>query len=134
MKKKYFLLSVVGLLIFIISFCSGYTYAYVRGLEKTNDMQVVTHSSILISYSLVLTEKLSSPDIEKLIEATEENGDSLVSLINAFKVPIENPEISKLVEIALTRWEQAKERLQELSLQSKNTNNSSDDPSNPGAH
>lgn len=128
MKKKYYLLSVVGVLIVVISFGLGYTYAYIHGLLRSMDMHIGTHSSILLTYSATLIQRLKTPDIVELVEAMEENGDSLSSVIITFKPLIEDPETRKLAEIALTQWEKAKERLQELSLKSKNTNDSADDP------
>jgi len=112
-------------LIAVISFGLGYTYAYLHSLAKAMDMQVIVHSEILLTNSLVLTQRLKSPGIAELIEATEENGDSLGRSIINFQPLIENPETRKLVEITLTKWEKAKERLQELrTLRSKNNNDS----------
>ncbi len=123
MKKKYLLISVVGVAIVVISFGLGYTYAYINSLIKTWDMVVTTHASILLTSSNTLNLKLKSPDIVELIEATEENGDSLGRFINSAKPNMANPDTRKLIEIALTDWEKAKERLQELrALQSKDAN------------
>jgi len=126
MKKKYFVLSVVVVLIVVISSGLGYIYAFVEGLEKVNDMQVRTHSDILLIHSLVLTRKLRSQDIAKLIDATELNSEDLASFINNNKPLIKNPETLRQVDKALTAWEQAKKRLQELRTLRSN------DPSNPG--
>jgi hypothetical protein len=125
MKKKYFLLSVVGVLIVLMSFGLGYACAYIHGLIKAWDMVVTTHAEILLADSGVLTKKLRSSDIAELIEATEENGDSLCNFIIEFKPVTKNAGTRKLIDIALAKWEQAKERLQELrALQSENTNDS----------
>lgn len=123
MKKKYYLLSITGILIAAISFSIGYLYSYAHSLEKEIDMYVSIHSNILLTNSVELTQKLKSPSIEELIEATEENGDSLARAIINYKPFIENPESNRLVEIALTKWEKTKESLQELrTLKSKNNN------------
>ena len=125
MKKKYFVLSAVVVLIVVISFGLGYTYAFVEGLEKVNDMHARVHGDILLIHSLTLTRKLRSPDTVGLIEATELNGDNLADFIIGYKPYIKNPEISRRVEEALTAWEPAKKRLQELrALRSKNTEDS----------
>jgi hypothetical protein len=121
MRKKYYILSVVGVLIIFISFGLGYTNAYIHSLGKSMDMQVRINSGILITSSSVLSQKLKSPDMAELIDATEENGDSLSVFIIQSKHLIEDPETRKLAEIALTSWEKAKERLQELrALRSRN--------------
>lgn len=100
----------------------GYIYAYVHGLVKAIDMQVTTHSYILLMNSHTLTRTLRSPDIAQLIEATEANGDSLATFLVSTKPVIENSETRRQVDIALTAWDQAKEKLQELrALQSKTT-------------
>lgn len=125
MKKKYFVLSVVSVLVIVISFGLGYTYAFVDGLVKVNDMAAKTHSHILWMESHILTRTLKSPNVAELIKATEENGDSLHSFIITFKPVIENPETRTRVDEAVTAWEQAKGRLHELrALQSKNTEDS----------
>ncbi len=114
MKSKHLLLSAAGVLTIIMSFVLGYAYAHIRGLVEAMDMQVITHSSILLTNSITLTQRLESPDMAGLIEATEENGDLLGNFIIKFKPVVENPETRKLIEAALARWAQAKERLQEL--------------------
>lgn len=125
MKKKYYLLSAAGVLIAVLSFGLGYTYAYIQGLIRTWDMVVGTHSSILLATSNTLTQRLKSPDTTELIEATQENGDSLARFIVDFKPVMKNSETRKHIEIALTDWEQAKERLRELrTLQTEDTNDS----------
>jgi len=114
MKKKYYFLSVVGVLIAVISFSLGYFYSYVHSLEKATDMYVSVQSNILLANSVELTQRLKSPGIEGLIEATEEIGDSLARSIINIKPHVENPETGRLIEIALTKWEKTKESLQEL--------------------
>ena len=126
MKKKYYLPSAAGVLIVVASFGLGYTHAYVQGLAKTIDAEVTTHSSILLIDSHTLTRALRSLDAAELIEAVEANGDSLANfLISTKPFVLGNPETRRQVEIALTAWEKAKERLQELRRsQSKNANDS----------
>ena len=125
MKKKYYLLSAAGVLIAVLSFGLGYTYAYIQGLIRSWDMVVGTHSSILLANSNTLTQRLKSPDIRELIEATEENGDSLARFLIDFKPVMKSPDTRKHIEIALTDWEQAKERLRELrTLQTEDPNDS----------
>ena len=116
MKKKCFVLSAVMVLIIVISFGLGYVYAYIHVLAKVMDMQVSTYSEILLTNSLVLTEKLKSPDITGLIEATEQNGNSLYDFIISYEPIIEDPVTLKHNEISLIKWEQAKKRLQELRI------------------
>jgi hypothetical protein len=126
MKKRLFLFALVGVPIVAASFGLGYTHAYVQGLAKTIDAEVTTHSSILLVDSHTLTRALRSLDAAELIEAVEANGDSLANfLIISSKPVLGNPETRRQVEIALTAWEKAKERLQELRRsQSKNANDS----------
>ena len=126
MKKKYIVLLVVEILIVIISSGLGYIYAFVEGLEKVNDMQVRTHSDILLLNSLVLTRKLKSPDITTLVDVIEFNNDDLAIFVTYNKPLIKNQETLRQVDKALTAWEQAKKRLQELKALRSN------DPSNPG--
>ena len=119
MKKKYYLLSVTGVLIAVISFSIGYFYSYVHNLEKAKDVYVSIQSNILLANSVELTQRLKSPSIDELIKATEENGDSLARSIINIKPFIKNPETGRLIEIALTKWEKTKESLQELKRSSK---------------
>ena len=127
MKKKYYLLSAAGVLIVVASFGLGYTHAYVQGLAKTIDAEVTTHSSILLTDSHALTRALRSLDAAELTEAVEANGDSLANFLISTKPVFGNPETRRQVEIALTAWEKAKERLQELrALQPENAKDGSD--------
>jgi gentisate 1,2-dioxygenase len=114
MKKKYFLLSILGTLIVVISFGVGYVYGYAHVLVKTTDMLVVTHADILLTNSITLNRRLKSPDLAKLAAATVENGDALRSFLVNLMPLTEDRKTRKFVEIALTKWEQTKAKLQEL--------------------
>ncbi len=123
MKKRLLLFAPVGVLTVVASFGLGYTYAYVQGLAKTIDAEVTTHSSILLVDSNTLTRALRSLDAAELIEAVEANGDSLANFLVTTKPALGNPETRRQVEIALTAWERAKERLRDLrALQPQKTN------------
>ena len=126
MKKKYLLLSVVGALMLLVSFGLGYAYGHIHAMMKAVNMQVTTHGRILFTNSVTLTQRLKSPDTAELIEATEENGDSLRRLLIDLQPVIDDPRTRKFVEMALAEWGKARERLQELrALQSKSANDGS---------
>ena len=125
MKKKYFIISIVALLFFVISFGSGYIYASTHLFFEAGDMRISIYSDILVNNSITLNEKLKTLNMVKLIEATEENGDYLSQLMIDYKPIIKDTETLKYIDISLSSWEKAKEKLQELKAMQ------TDEPNNP---
>ena len=109
-----------------MSFGLGYICAYTpnastnRFFRKT-DIRVSVYSDVLFWQSTTIAEKLKTPDIDKLIDAVDENGNLLYNLMVDSKPIIKDPETLKYIEISLKWWEKAEVKLQELRVLRSNS-------------
>ena len=115
-KKKIIILivfTIVFTLAIVISAGVGYLAAYVRGLQQIYDMETMAYCHVLLLGSRRLNYNIDCSGVNGLIDAVEQNGDSLVALVRPWDPPIRGDD-KKRISKAHEEWEMAKKKLEEL--------------------